>query len=500
LEENNKTKLWRERLKTTKDNTPKLPLYKQVWFQTVAALIPVVIGLTAIWDKISPYQTPSGHYIEILVEASDAMLISGADRKPRWPSVLFAVKKHFSEDLHRTDYVALRTFGGSCSDGNGSQKLLGFSADARRKVVSKLSDVIPKGKPTFEAGIIGATSDFKNLEHNPNVYRRIIAIVGSSSFCSSDRISEIASNRLRDKYNFDIVVIGFDLDIDQIKPLKEFSKSEFVSNVLFVNSKEGLLKAMEWATDIGTSEAPPKFAKVTIGENIYNESKYPLTANDSQELNQKEAPTEESLTIEESRCYYDDSKIDTNVNTGAKTSYASTLKEYAHKMCGGNEENAYCPKFSVVEDFDISGIHAFRDSIRFNSHYLHQHANEIQMGLLAHEVAHFMSPKQIVFGLPLHLYPSEVSTINGVPINESNASFLYTELGKLEYWQSWENRYFETIEYINTGCNLAKIGFLKEQFKLAEAHLINFLDLSEKVKAVRRQSLNIGFALCGTKD
>ncbi|RBP53517.1 hypothetical protein [Arenicella xantha] len=496
-----KAQLWRERLKGAQRNSPSLPFYKRALFQTVAALVPVIIGLTVIWDKLAPTDEPSGHYIEILIEASENMLMIERDQKTKWDSVLLAVEEHFAQDLHSSDHIALRTFGGSCSGEDSTKKLLDFSTDARQKAISKLGKVSPKGKPTFEVGIISATSDFKDLEQAPNVYRRIIAIVGSSSFCSSNRISEIAANRLGDKYNFDIVVIGFGLSGDQIKPLKEFSESEFVSNVLFVDSQESLLKAMDWATDIGSSQSASNFVDFEIKEYAQRDGGILPTTPKSQETPQNDKPEKEQPDVQKSLCIHDDTEFDTSTPSGVETQtpYALNLEQYSKRMCGVNSNNSNCKLFSVVEDSNLYGIHAFKDSIRFNHNNMTQYGEDIQIGLLAHEVAHFVYPQNILT-LPFNLYPNEVSTLNGVPITSEIASYIYTQPGQFQYWQSYESRYHETMEYIFTGCNLGRIAFSKDQFETARDHLVNYEPLLEKAKAVREQSLNLGFSWCSVPN
>ena len=193
----------------------------------IGALVAVVAGLTQIFSSLKK-TPPSGDHLEIVVDRSAGMNQLFGDTTKR-----SALSRALEDFLYTEDEVsvrmALRQFGGACSDeeGESTRLLVKFGTRNKRKIFNKLKKMKIEGEATLYRGLAKTIGDFDapELIGAKDIKKRVLVITGGNDTCvenAGDRIKKKMSER---GISLDFSIIGIGLNPEDRKSLAQMAKS-----------------------------------------------------------------------------------------------------------------------------------------------------------------------------------------------------------------------------------------------------------------------------------
>jgi hypothetical protein len=181
-------------------------------------------------------------YVEIVFDRSEEMNSPvGSEPETKWLAAKQAVRH---VDMSNNAYLALRTFGGSCTDNFGRPDL-GFAPNAKEQVNSALEKLAPGGKGNLANAVIAAMDDLVDRPPLNGINPRVVVITGSNDSCTSDQIGAIKSHQLRHpNVILDFRFIGIQLS-DREKQELEIIRTETKGEVIYVNNGQDIGHALD---------------------------------------------------------------------------------------------------------------------------------------------------------------------------------------------------------------------------------------------------------------
>jgi hypothetical protein len=209
----------------------------------------VVGGLTAVCVLIAAvYNIPglknlifgeesSAPNVEILFDRSERM---GDRLGQESVTKLQAAVAAFKGLSFGGDRLALRLFGGTCNQ-EPSQPDIGFRADQKDKLASKLDGLTPKGNAGLASAVLAAIGDFNAAEKFKGS-RRIVVITAGADSCQGAPLDEIrqAIRSQSRGVQLDFHFFGLALTDREKEKLEEIRKATDGNPVVFVNNREEL--------------------------------------------------------------------------------------------------------------------------------------------------------------------------------------------------------------------------------------------------------------------
>lgn len=241
------------------------PIEKKKWYKTIKAIIGMVTALicsiVAIIQitrptiiKVQNVQAPVSKVrkvqenTEIVLDRS-ADMSESFDGKTKWDAAVSAIDACLEYQVAQNDNLALRIFGGSCSENDNTELLVDFQQHNKDKVRNALKKIKLVGQPTLASALLEATGDFNDLDRFGSVNKKVIIIAGSYDSCHSNlalhSLDLVLLERLRDRKDakenikVDIHIIGMGIPIFQREQFKEIANATG-GTMYFPDSKEDL--------------------------------------------------------------------------------------------------------------------------------------------------------------------------------------------------------------------------------------------------------------------
>ena len=205
------------------------------WIANGAEKIGTIVG----WFSAPP---PAGHYVELVFDRSAEMARHvGSEPETKWLAARQALQH---VDIARGAYLALRTFGGPCTDRLGRPDL-GFAMNARQRVDAALEKLTPDGKGNLANAVIAAMDDLVDKPPLNGVNPRVVVITGSNDACTGDQVGAISDHQRRQpNVTLDFRFIGVQLADDEKRQLAAIETAT-KGRVIYVGSREEIGRALD---------------------------------------------------------------------------------------------------------------------------------------------------------------------------------------------------------------------------------------------------------------
>ena len=218
------------------------PFYKSAVVKSLAVGVGILAGIATLLNFIGSARwsdPPVGRYVQFLVDASSSMMDLNFEGQTKWTEAKNVLKYVLVNEVGDTDYLSVRTFGGSCSelrkDKRGTSLVLPFKSRSRVEAYQVLDNVTLGGESTLEAGIVELTEDFSEYERLETVDRRVLAILGSANTCSQEPV-KVITNRLKSRYDLEVVFIAYGFTDAEKSRIIEFREAGFLRDLRFADS------------------------------------------------------------------------------------------------------------------------------------------------------------------------------------------------------------------------------------------------------------------------
>jgi hypothetical protein len=194
------------------------PFHKRSWFVGLTAaigLVSVVLGIATgffgIIDRfIKPKKLPQN--TEIVFDRSTGMNDPFEGSTKKIEAAAQAVELLLKDSVLEQSNLALREFGGSCSD-KSTPLSIPFEPKHHDTVIEAVKSLKLQGKATLNSAVLHAVNDFSDPERFDGVEKKIIVIVGNEDACeasggpSLENIRSVLEQK-EIKLNFHFIGVG----------------------------------------------------------------------------------------------------------------------------------------------------------------------------------------------------------------------------------------------------------------------------------------------------
>jgi hypothetical protein len=196
------------------------PSPKRKWW--IAAGMSLVVALVTGYF-IAQYLSKPAPIMnqEIVIDTSDGMK-DPFDTAPT--KLAAAVDALHKRNLHPTENLALRAFGGACHEDDGSRLLVSFGTTRRERIERAARGLQTGGQSTLVSGVISAITDVKALPHT----RRVVVLTGHSDKCEEEALRDIKTVIQADKehpVDLEMRFIGLGVKREDEPKVREISEA-----------------------------------------------------------------------------------------------------------------------------------------------------------------------------------------------------------------------------------------------------------------------------------
>ena len=160
---------------------PRSPRQKRAMAAAAGLVVLAAAGVSLFNAFTTP---PAMMNQEIVLDTSTGMQADFDGKPSKLEAAVEALRKRV---LPPADNLALRTFGGTCRQGDESRLLVGFGRNRRARIERASSGLVSGGQPTLVSAVIAALADVHPLPH----MRRVVVLTGHADACYEEAIGEL---------------------------------------------------------------------------------------------------------------------------------------------------------------------------------------------------------------------------------------------------------------------------------------------------------------------
>lgn len=235
-----------ETLKAPPARRPVVPAPpRRKWY--VAAAIAVCLGAVAAYPLMRRLTAPAPIMNQEIVLDASAGMAATFDNGPT--KLAAAVDALRARNLHPTENLALRDFGGECGQDEGTRLLVSFGTSRRNRILNAAAALQPRGTPTLASAVISALADLQPLTNT----KRVVVLTGHADGCHEEAIRDIkeriaAYKAAGQEIALEMRFIGLSVSAADQTQIREMSDA-VSGRAFFVDTAAQLNEALEYVLE-----------------------------------------------------------------------------------------------------------------------------------------------------------------------------------------------------------------------------------------------------------